>query len=180
MVLHNLDNPLSAEYLFYKSAGDMPNRDVSNGVTFESLGTALKLHGQPRETEWPYQSVEPKPWIPPDITTVWAAESRMGTDTWIKAFDQIIITGAPFVLAVRLTGDFMNVTGPAYVIPSGGQGFGGHAVLVVGVGSDAVGETYLLIRNSWGAGWGDGGHAWLPIKYLSDKLLGFCDLAQVA
>lgn len=180
MVFHDLNSPLSAEYLFYRSAGYMPNGDVSNGITFESVGAALKLHGQPCETEWPYQPTEPKPWISPAITKVWTAESRMGTDSWIKAVDQLIATETPFVLAVRLTGGFMNVAGPLYAIPSAGQGFGGHAVLVVGVGSDTAGETYLLIRNSWGAGWGDEGHAWLPMKYLSDKLLGFCHLAPVA
>lgn len=36
---------------------------------------------------------------------------------------------------------------------------GGHAVAVVGY-DDRAGA--LLLRNSWGADWGDQGHAWLP------------------
>jgi C1A family cysteine protease len=52
---------------------------------------------------------------------------------------------------------------------------GGHAVVAVGY-DDAVAvnnpicgkETAgaLLIRNSWGADWGDGGYGWLPYEYV--------------
>lgn len=46
---------------------------------------------------------------------------------------------------------------------------GGHAVLAVGY-DDAKkinGQTgALLIRNSWGTGWGDKGYGWLPYAYV--------------
>jgi len=46
---------------------------------------------------------------------------------------------------------------------------GGHAVLAVGY-DDAkkiAGQTgALLIRNSWGTGWGDKGYGWLPYAYV--------------
>lgn len=52
---------------------------------------------------------------------------------------------------------------------------GGHAVIAVGYddrmkiinnicGSETTGA--LLIRNSWGTGWGDGGYGWLPYEYV--------------
>lgn len=50
---------------------------------------------------------------------------------------------------------------------------GGHAVVAVGY-DDArkIGATKgaLLIRNSWGKGWGEGGYGWLPYAYVEQGL----------
>ena len=56
---------------------------------------------------------------------------------------------------------------------------GGHAVVAIGYddtkeiknlvdGSKAKGA--ILIRNSWGTSWGDGGYGWLPYKYFETRL----------
>ncbi|MGE0374972.1 MAG: C1 family peptidase, partial [Planctomycetaceae bacterium] len=49
---------------------------------------------------------------------------------------------------------------------------GGQAVLAVGYDDRRLGSTRgaLLIRNSWGAGWGDAGHAWLPYAFVEHQL----------
>jgi C1A family cysteine protease len=50
---------------------------------------------------------------------------------------------------------------------------GGHAVVAVGyddnrrIRSD---KGALLIRNSWGADWGDAGYGWLPYSYVRERL----------
>lgn len=46
---------------------------------------------------------------------------------------------------------------------------GGHAVLAVGFDDNKkIGpeKGALLIRNSWGEQWGEGGYGWLPYKYV--------------
>ena len=61
-------------------------------------------------------------------------------------------------------------------IPFPGQGdslVGGHAVLAVGFDDQKkIGKEKgaLLIRNSWGTTWGDGGYGWLPYKYVLDRI----------
>lgn len=50
---------------------------------------------------------------------------------------------------------------------------GGHAVVAVGyddahkIGKD---KGALLIRNSWGTGWGENGYGWLPYAYVEQEL----------
>jgi C1A family cysteine protease len=51
---------------------------------------------------------------------------------------------------------------------SGEKVLGGHAVLAVGY-DDA--EQRLLVRNSWGDGWGQGGYFTLPYAYLTERSL---------
>lgn len=60
--------------------------------------------------------------------------------------------------------------------PSSGEKIlGGHAVVAVGyddtkvvkhIASGAQTKGALLIRNSWGTGWGQGGYGWLPYDYI--------------
>jgi C1A family cysteine protease len=42
-----------------------------------------------------------------------------------------------------------------------------HSMLVVGVATEQRrSRRRLLLRNTWGALWGLGGYAWLPLAYL--------------
>ena len=54
----------------------------------------------------------------------------------------------------------------------GSKLYGGHAILAVGyddnkmIGAD---KGALLIRNSWGTGWGMAGYFTIPYAYLTDR-----------
>jgi C1A family cysteine protease len=45
---------------------------------------------------------------------------------------------------------------------------GGHAVFCVGYDDS---KNSFIVRNSWGTGWGDGGHFYIPYQYLTDTNL---------
>lgn len=54
-------------------------------------------------------------------------------------------------------------------MPAGSQ-LGGHAVMAVGY-DDSIGR--VIVRNSWGAEWGDAGYFYMPYQYIANSNL--CD-----
>ena len=51
------------------------------------------------------------------------------------------------------------------------------AVVAVGHGT-VSGQKAFLIRNSWGADWGENGHAWLTEKFLTPRLFATAILTE--
>jgi len=52
--------------------------------------------------------------------------------------------------------DFLTYKSGVYSC-SGGTSLGGHAVSIIGYGTDASGTDYWIVRNSWNPTWGNGG-----------------------
>ena len=56
---------------------------------------------------------------------------------------------------------------------AGHQSRGGHANIAAGyddnlmIGTD---KGALLVRNSWGSGWANGGYGWMSYKYVTQGL----------
>ena len=173
---HERRRPLSAEFLFYHAGQLMPRRDVTAGLTLGSVDAALKRHGQPDEEEWPYSTVPPNPWTPPAVTHRWYG-SLNAPSADVPTIVKTIESRQPVVLGVKLTAEFLGFTTAPFIVPAAGHGFGGHAVLGVGIADYAPLGELILIRNSWGPTWGDQGHAWLPTDYLHDKLIGYRTVA---
>jgi C1A family cysteine protease len=40
-------------------------------------------------------------------------------------------------------------------------------MIVVGVRTGSSGSREFLLRNSWGAGWGENGHVWVDESYIA-------------
>ena len=53
--------------------------------------------------------------------------------------------------------DFLTYKSGTYACPSSGTPLGGHAVSIIGYGTDAAGTDFWTVRNSWNNGWGNGG-----------------------
>ena len=178
---HGLTHLLSAEYLFYAGFKGAPSLPASNGLTLLAVDHALHKHGQPNELEWPYQAKTPDPWAPPAVTTLWYG----GLDACAAGAGGVVEAlraGMPVVLGVRLVPGFNRIQGAPHIIHTSGKPTGGHAVLGVGLGA-SVGDSavdLVLIRNSWGFKWGSGGHAWMPLDYLNNNLVGARTLATRA
>lgn len=162
---------LSVEYLFYHAVARMPGKNPAAGSTMAAAAEALAAEGQPVETAWPYTVDQITPWTPPTIpSTLHKATmtlSKLGFDGVVASLD----LGAPVILGLVITDAFFRPNADGCVpdkVPDTERG--GHAVLAVGYGVDAGSTPALLIRNSWGDGWGVSGHAWLPRAYVERQL----------
>ncbi len=171
MLCHSLKESLSAEFLFFQAGERMPGRNVDLGLTFEAVDGALQSDGQPMEAEWPYQTTTPIPWIPPSVTKLWYG-ALIDSRSTVVQIGKALRAHQPVVLGIQLTSEFYAPISKPYIISAKGSGFGGHAVLAVGLGTDPIIGPVLLVRNSWGNRWGFNGHAWLARSYLDDKLIG--------
>lgn len=49
-----------------------------------------------------------------------------------------------------------------------------HAMLAVGYGTDASGTPYWKLKNSWSAGWGEGGYIRLRRNAYASRTAGLC------
>ena len=166
--------PLSAEYLFFH-AQRRAGRPETQPARLDAVLAALEHEGQPLEAVWPYASAEPAPasWAPPG--EVGELFRRPGFEA-AAALDQLVAwidQGRPGLAGLTLSSAFLDpdddgvVDPPPWEVP---EPTVRHAVVAVGHGQLA-GRPALLVRNSWGTGWGDGGYGWLSERFLKPRLL---------
>lgn len=101
---------------------------------------------------------------------------RLTDDNRSKAYEvlamkQNLAKGSPCIIGMMVGGSFMqNMMGHEFWNPTSQdyykQGFGGHAMCVVGYDNYYEGGSFLLM-NSWGTDWGKNGFAW--VRYSDFK-----------
>ncbi len=97
-----------------------------------------------------------------------SAYHRITSLTTLKA---ALAEGLPVVIGINIYESFEG-DGPAKtgIIPmpdtAKEQLLGGHAVCAVGY--DGA-KQWVIVRNSWGTGWGDKGYFYLPYAYIAPK-----------
>ena len=185
---------LDASRLFlYKVTRNLLKWTGDTGAFLRSTMYALTLFGVPPEEYYPYNTAdfdkEPSAFCyafgqsyqaisyyrldPPGTT-------RSNLLTQIKTY---LANGLPsmFGFTVYSSISQANTNGGKIPYPTRGERvLGGHAIDAVGYddnlkikntnagGIETTGA--LLIRNSWGTGWGSAGYGWLPYKYVLDGL----------
>lgn len=164
--------PLAPDALWSHCVADgTASRD---GTTLEAVSDALRTEGQPRLADWPFNTAishEADPAPPTAQAFIWyqseLAPVAVANDGIEDDIEDLLAAGLVVVLIVEVTDEFEraefdgNIEVPPLIAPQGAY----HAVLVVGVRTHE-GERVLLVRNSWGTGWGAGGYGWLPMDYL--------------
>lgn len=186
---------LDASRLFlYKATRNLMRETGDTGAYLRTTMGALHLFGVPPEEYWPYtDDAEAFDNEPPPFCYAFGASFQAITfyrlDPAGTAADEVlsqikthIASGLPSMFGFTVY-DSIRQAGSSGAIPfpsAEDSISGGHAVVAVGyddgkeITNDAPGsETKtgaLMIRNSWGPGWGEEGYGWLPYDYVKAGL----------
>lgn len=167
----------------YKKARDMLHIKDDEGATVRAGVKAAAKYGVPPETMWPYIAAN----IYAEPTKDVFAEAKKARSTNYYRLDVRQATDGDTLLAVKAAVQKLPVAFGSTVynsifyvgkdgkipLPSLNEEGGGHALLILGYDDDMVIQNEkgaLLLQNSWGEGWGDGGYGWLPYQYILSGL----------
>jgi C1A family cysteine protease len=180
---------IDASRLFlYKATRNLLHWTGDTGAFLRSTMGALVLFGVPPEEYWPYKisdfDKEPSAFCYAFAQNYQAIRyyrhDPPGTaaDALLARIKTYVAGGHPamFGFTVYSSIDQADSAGKIPYPCNGEKIEGGHAVMAVGyddkmkiknTGSCGIETTgALLIRNSWGTGWGESGYGWLPYEYV--------------
>jgi hypothetical protein len=174
--------PLSCEYAFYHAQRRV-GRPPSRGALLSSMLEALRKDGQPEEGGWPYlptTPADPASWVPPNAVGALFGRAGEKARASINHVIQELNDRRPVIILLALSRSFFNPAPQGVIHPGPGETpepERRHAVIAVGHGKiDA--HRAVLIRNSWGERWGDGGYGWLTEAFLGPRLFAAAKLTE--
>ncbi len=178
----------ASRLFLYKVTRNLLGWTGDTGAFLRSTMAAMVLFGVPPETYWPYNidnyDQEPTAFLYA-FAQSFQSISYYRLDAAGTTPESLLVRiktnlaaclPAVFGFTVYTSISQADKTGKIPFPIKGESVAGGHAILAVGYddnmkikntnpgGEEMTGA--LLIRNSWGSGWGDGGYGWLPYEYI--------------
>ncbi len=174
-----------SELFLYRSTRDLLGFHVDLGADLRTTFRALQRFGMPAESLYPYEPSRQAD-APPAYCYGFAEAFRTsryfrldepklsGRETLLAA-RRCLAARLPFVFGLSVYSSFpRHGEGAEVPMPEPGEHRdGGHALLAIGYDDERMmggDQGAILVRNSWGTGWGDKGYGWVPYKYLENKL----------
>lgn len=158
------------------------NERVIEGTVNSDSGAQIRdgiksvvAQGDCPESEWPYdpsQLAVAPPQSCYDDALKYQVVSYESLPYDLATMKTCLAAGYPFVYGFNVHNSFESQqVAQTGVVPMPGwfdPPVGGHAVLAVGYDDS---QQRFISRNSWGAGWGQGGYFTIPYEYLLDPRL---------
>lgn len=171
--------PQAPAFLWYQSRRQIGKKSEDTGVPTEFAVKMLDSYGTVSESEFPYleeskQKDETARLAfltrqPSSDQVAEAKKNRLISGyklvTKLSAVRKSLSEGMPVVVAMRVYSNMSKTPKSGLLpMPTAADTFeGGHAVLAVGYDNK---KKVLIIRNSWGTDWADGGYFYMPYEYL--------------
>src|SRR5690242_12891829 len=138
------------------------------GAVIRDAIKSLNATGVCYEALWPYDEKHFSP--PPSQECYDVAENHQAlryarVRQYARYLKSELAQGNPVIFGATLYESFESAevakTGRVPYPGKDESPLGGHCMLAVGYDGDSV-----LVRNSWGTSWGEGGYCWMPMDYL--------------
>lgn len=177
-ILLGVEDPLKVEQLsrmmvYWNARSYTRETDKDDGTFVRNAIDSLRTLGVCRESLWPY--VTANVFAQPPLSAykesldnrISAYYTVPGSGTQrCDAIEQAVRADHPVVFAAPVTEEYVRYFGgDGRAWPRVRTWLDYHAQIVVGVRWDA-GVRSFKVRNSWGPGWGDGGHTWFTEEYM--------------
>ena len=180
---------VDASRLFlYKVTRNLMHSTGDTGAFLRNAMGAIALFGVPPEEYWPYKITDFDK-EPPAFCYAFAQNYQAvkyfrldppdtAKDVVLSRIKTNLAAGIPSMFGFTVYSSIAQADTTGKIpFPAGGEQIkGGHAIAAVGYDDKmTIKNTHpgspetkgaLLIRNSWGSGWGDNGYGWFPYEYV--------------
>ncbi len=159
-------------FVYYSERAMEGTVSYDSGAYIRDGIKSVNSQGVCPETMWPYH-ISDFTKKPSDTCYAEALKHQsiqyMRVSRSISEMEVCLDEGYPFVFGFTVYDSFESaVVAETGVVPMPKKGekvLGGHAVMAVGYNKK---NKQMLVRNSWGEGWGQKGHCWMPFDYFTN------------